>query len=333
MKHKAEKSVSVIIAARNESINVAGLLEKLSQQTHCDFEVIIANDRSEDDTLDILNSYTKKFGHFHHIDVSELPDGWSGKKNAIYQGIKQAKNEVLLFTDADCIPNSNQWISEISNAFNPDIDIVLGLSPYQYRQGFLNKFIQFETLFTAIQFVGFTKMGKPYMGLGRNMAIRRSKYDLSLLESISDHVGGDDDLMVNALSNSKNTIVITSHQSQTQSLPENSWGDYFKQKIRHLSAGKYYQKKDRTLLGLFTLSFLFGWILFFTLLVSALNPYFILTAFALRSLSFYVIFARLGRKLGSPINLWSVPLLDLCYSIYYPIVGLKALLTKNIQWK
>ncbi|OEK05051.1 glycosyltransferase [Roseivirga misakiensis] len=326
-------SVSVIVAARNEAENLPKLLELLVKQDHPEFEIIIINDRSNDDTKLIVESYSAVIEKVRLINIEELPSHWTGKKHAIYQGIQKARNEILLFTDADCLPYSNRWISHMSGPFSKGVDIVLGLSPYQKRKGFLNQFIQFETLFVALQYVGFTKLGNPYMGIGRNMAVRKAKYNLAWLESNAHLEGGDDDLIVNKLARKGNTAVVTQKEGQTCSIPETKWSAYFKQKTRHLSAGQYYQKKDRTLLAVFTLSILFGWLLFLSLLVSAINPYFILTAFTLRSLSFYIIFARIGRKFGSPVNLWAIPLLDLCYSIYYPITGLKALLTKNIQWK
>lgn len=326
-------SVSVIVAARNERENLLRLLPALAEQNHSDYEVIIVNDRSEDGTSELIHDFKLRHNHFHVIDIQTLPDGWNGKKHAIYKGVAMAKNEVLLFTDADCLPKSNTWISEMSHEFSKETDIVLGFSPYEVQPGFLNDFIQFETLFVGMQYLGFAQRGKPYMGVGRNMAVRRSQYDLSLLDQMSGLTGGDDDLIVNQLANSTNTKVITNPSSQTVSIPETTWRHYFKQKIRHLSVGEHYQKKDRTLLGVFTLSFLLGWIFFFSLLVSAINPYFILTVYALRSLSFYIIFARIGQKLESPVKLWTLPVLDLCYSIYYPLVGIRALLTKNIQWK
>lgn len=326
-------TVSVVIAARNERENLLNLLPALVKQNHSNFEVIIINDRSHDGTSELVNDFIIHNDNFHLIDINTLPDGWNGKKHAIYKGVSMAKNDILLFTDADCLPKSERWISEISQHFDQKTDFVLGFSPYKIQPGFLNHFIQFETLFVGMQYLGFAKRGNPYMGVGRNMAVRRSKYDLSLLSEVSELTGGDDDLIINHLADSTNTKVITHPNSQTVSIPETSWNDYFKQKIRHLSVGQYYQKKDRTLLGLFTLSFLLGWIFFFSLLVSVINPYFILTVYALRSLSFYIIFARIGRKLESPVKLWALPVLDLCYSIYYPLVGLKALLTKNIQWK
>ncbi len=330
---EGSESISVIIAARNEADNLPSLLNALYSQDYYNYEVIIVNDRSSDNTSLIASSFVSKNDNFHLININSLPEGWNGKKHAIYNGVKQAKNDLLLFIDGDCIPKSNLWIQEMSNEFSGKTEIVLGFSPYHNKPGILNLFIQFETLFTGIQYLSFALWGKPYMGVGRNLGIRRDRYDILLLEKIANTTGGDDDLMVNNMANKFNTSVQFVPNSQVFSIPEDSWVSYFKQKIRHLSVGKYYRKKDRTLLALFTLSFLFGWILFFSLLVSANNPYLILTAFGLRSLSFYTIFARVGQKFDVPVKFWALPFLDLCYSIYYPLMGIIALSVKSIRWK
>lgn len=326
-------SVSIIIAARNESENLSNLIRALHDQDHPNLEVIIVNDRSSDNSKEIIAEAILHKPNFKQIDIDSLPKGWNGKKYALSQGIAAAKNEVLLFTDADCLPKSSQWATSIAATYTGTTTIVLGFSPYQKTSGLLNSFIQFETLLTGMQYLGFSAVGRPYMGVGRNWAIRRNAYDLDHLTSMAHLVGGDDDLMINHIATNYNTLNATSPTSQTISKPEYSWSSYFRQKTRHLSVGVYYRKKDKTLLGVFTLTFLFGWIFFFSLLVSAINPYLILAAFGLRSLSFYSIFARIGQKFGSPINFWALPVLDLCYSIYYPVVSLRALSTKTIKWK
>ena len=328
-------SVSVIVAARNEAAHLPSLLESLFLQEYDDFEVIIVNDRSTDDTAKVLDSYSIKDHRLKPIHIAKLPKDWNGKKYALLQAAKLAKNEILLFTDADCLPESKEWIARMAAAFDPNTDIVLGFSPYSSvpQQRLLSEFISFETLMTGIQYFGFALIKKPYMGVGRNLAFRRKAYDLTFLDKISSLTGGDDDLMVNHIATKKNVRVLLTKKSQMRSVPKSSWRAYIVQKVRHLAAGRHYHKKDQTLLGVFTLSFLFGWILLFLLLVSAINPYLILTAFGLRSLSFYTIFARVGQKFDAHFKIWALPFLDLCYSIYYPVVGVKALATKNIQWK
>lgn len=325
--------VSVIIAARNESENLPKLLQCLSNQDYPDFEVIIVNDRSEDSSQPMLSEWTAHYPNFRVIHHEKLPAGWTGKKYALYTAASQAKKEVLLFTDADCLPASNQWISTMACSFDDKTDIVLGYSPYQKKAGWLNRFIQFETLLVAMQYLGFALLGKSYMGVGRNMAIRREKYDLEYLEKIKNLEGGDDDLMISHLATSCKVQIEIRPESFTTSQPKTSLTTYLKQKIRHLAAGKHYHKKDQTLLGIFTLSCVIVWGLFVLLIFFGLNAKLFFMVFGTRSLVVYLILNRLGRKLNTDIDFWAFPFLDFCYCFYYPWVAVKALATKQVEWK
>lgn len=324
--------VSVIIAARNEEKNLPGLLVALSDQTHPAYEVIVVNDRSTDTTEAILASFSDHLEYLKTLNISELPEGWTGKKHAIQQGIDASSHDLLLFTDADCIPASDTWISEMTAGFEKETDIVLGFSPYKSAPGFLNQFIRFETLHTALLYLSNALAGRPYMGVGRNLAYRKTLFTKSGFGGDEKYTGGDDDIFVNRHATGKNTNLVISPESQMISVPENSWPAYLKQKIRHLSAGKRYHKKDQTNLFNFSLATLVGWILFIYLLLVVENKALILVPFAVRSLSFYSIFTRSGQKLKVKLAYWALPLFDLCYTIGYPVVGLIALTAKRIKW-
>ena len=145
-------------------------------------------------------------------------------------------------------------------------------------------------------------------------------------------MGGDDDLFVNAHANGGNTKICIGQASHMLSIPKRSWRAYFIQKIRHLSIGKSYQKKDQTRLGVFALSTLIGWIMLFSAMFLGMNLTLILVIFGIRSLSFYVIFTRSGQKLNMNLAFWALPVIDLCFNLYYPILGLMALIAKKIKW-
>lgn len=333
-RHKSKfLGVTVIIAARNESENLPKLLKCLSDQDYPDFEVIIVNDRSEDNSQPILSEWAAHHPNFKVIHHEKLPAGWTGKKYALFTAVSQAKKEVLLFTDADCLPACNQWISTMVSSIDEKTDIVLGYSPYQKTPGWLNRFIQFETLLVALQYLGFSQLGKTYMGVGRNMAVRRDKYNLDYLEKIKNLEGGDDDLMISHLASSCKVRIEIRPESFTISKPKTSLKSYLKQKTRHLAAGKHYHKKDQTLLGIFTLSCVIVWGLFVLLIFFGLNDKLFLMVFGIRSLVVYLILNRLGRKLNTDIDFWAFPFLDFCYCFYYPWVAVKALATKQVEWK
>lgn len=329
---KLSPPVSIIIAARNEQENLPRLLNALKEQQYPVFEVIVVNDRSTDGTLRVLENFSKDFSQLKAVHIAELPQGWTGKKNAIKHGIDASRYEILLFTDADCYPASENWISEMAGSFEPNVDLVLGFSPYEKSSNILNQFIRFETLHTGLLYLSFAISGKPYMGVGRNLAYQKWLFEKSGFGGDEKYTGGDDDIFVNRHARKSNTGVVLTPESQMISIPEISGLAYLRQKIRHLSAGKRYHKKDQTRLGIFSLATLAGWILFIYLLIIAENKALILVPFAVRSLSFYSIFTRSGQKLKVKLAYWALPLFDLCYTISYPVVGLIALTAKRIKW-
>src|SRR5690349_11485174 len=165
------------------------------------------------------------------VHVNRLPAHVNAKKYAITLGIKAAKFEWLLFTDADCRPG-DQWVRSMSSQFNNETSFVLGFSPYVKMLGVLNAFIRFETIITAIQYISFTLLGRPYMGVGRNLAYRRSIFlDGKGFNNFLNVTGGDDDLLVNQHATATNTVVHVDENALVYSKPKLTWSTFFNQKI------------------------------------------------------------------------------------------------------
>jgi glycosyltransferase involved in cell wall biosynthesis len=165
---------SVIISARNEARNLIEYLPSILEQDYPTFEVIIIDDNSTDDTSKILNHFKGQYAHLQIIKIEHKKS--AGKKEGLQQGIMNAKYEWLVFTDADCYPKSDQWLRKMATKCDKKTDIILGYSPYQKENGLLNDFIRYETFMTAVIYGTFTQLGMPYMGVGRNMAYRKSRF-------------------------------------------------------------------------------------------------------------------------------------------------------------
>lgn len=329
---EAPLAVSVIVCAHDEEQNLRQLLPILLTQDYPLYEVIIVEDRSNDGSFDFLHNYNHP--KLRIVRVADKPEHIAGKKFALTLGVKAAKYDWVLLTDADCRPKSNQWIKEMSRYFSSQTSIVLGYSPYEKSSGLLNSFIRYETLLTAIQFLGMALMGKPYMGVGRNLAYRK---DLFLKnKGFNSHlgiIGGDDDLFVNETCDKRNVAVCMGAASVVYSKPKLTWAEYFIQKIRHLAVGKRYKLSDKIRLGLFNISLVGVWVLAVPSMIYSPFIYLPVGALVLRSIMITWLANRASRRLGEPFEAWKAPFLDFIFSIYYLVTGLVALQTNKIRWK
>ncbi|NDV46958.1 glycosyltransferase [Paludibacter sp. 221] len=247
----AQPPVSVIIAAKNEEKNLQEFLPKILEQDYPEFEVIVIDDASADDTSIILEQFKDKYPHLRTTFVPVGAKNLSSKKLAVTLGIKAAKHDILLFTDADCSPESNQWISHMVRNFTPETDFVLGYGPYYKEKGLLNKLITYDTLFVAMQYMGMALDGKPYMGVGRNLAYRKDTFfNLKGFSSHLNLLSGDDDLLVNKGCSDKNTRIEISPESIMWSDPKKTFRNWYYQKTRHLSSSVKYKASTKKQLGI-----------------------------------------------------------------------------------
>lgn len=239
---ETKPGVSVIICARDESENLKEYLPIIMGQDYPDFEVIVVNDGSTDETEELLSDMKKKHSNLRSTFVPDNAKVMSSKKLALTIGIKAAKNEILLLTDADCKPISKDWISLMVRNFTPQKDFVLGYGGYERKKGILSHLISYDTLFIAMQYMGFAIRGVPYMGVGRNMAYRKEIFFKTKgFASILHLQSGDDDLFVNNNANRKNTRIETDKESATISIPKKTFSSWMYQKERHLSTSSYYE--------------------------------------------------------------------------------------------
>jgi glycosyltransferase involved in cell wall biosynthesis len=325
--------VSVIVCAHDEEQNLRALVPILLSQNHPDYEVIIVDDRSNDGTYDFLLRATSEDPKLRMVTVRDLPKHTTGKKFALTMGIKAAKHDWVLLTDADCRPSPN-WIHGMSQQFVNDTNMVLGFSAYEKQPGLLNSFIRFETFLTAIQYIGFALLGHPYMGVGRNLSYRKKLF----LESkgFNDHldiIGGDDDLFVNRNSKGATTRLALGKDVVTHSIPKKTWGEYFYQKLRHLSVGRRYRKGDRLLLGMFMCTWVLWPFTIISLPFLGMNAAVVGGMILVRWICLLVLFGMAARTFGEPFERWKVPFLDFIYGFYYLVAGPVALVTKRVRWK
>jgi hypothetical protein len=197
-----------------------------------------------------LGTLEQKYPNLRHTSIEPDRKFMHGKKLAVSIGIKSAKHEHLVFTDADCSPVSKQWLRGLVGAYKPETEIVLAYGGYFPRKGFVDKIVRFETLFIGMQYLGFALIKHPYMGIGRNMSYKKSLFFSK--KGFSNHYklfSGDDDLFINEHATKGNTQVVLNPEGQTRSVAPDSFIAWVKQKRRHLTTWKYYKWIDKFILG------------------------------------------------------------------------------------
>jgi hypothetical protein len=305
--------VSVIICAKNEADNLRDFIPTILDQNYPNFEVILVNDASVDDTMEVMEYFEGIDPRVRLVNVQNNEAFWGKKKYALTLGIKKAKNSTLLFTDADCRPESKLWISEMASNFEQSKSIVLGYGGYlKNKSSFLNKLIRYETLLTAIQYFSFAKWGIPYMGVGRNLAYTSEEFYSQNGFATHLHIrSGDDDLFVNQAGTPENTAINFNRASITRSIPKTTFSTWILQKRRHISTAKFYKKKHKFLLASFYFSQIGFWILLSSLLILQIYWPIVLGIALLRLLIQYTVYYKSAKKLDEMDLLWLIPFLEL----------------------
>ncbi|MBK1438959.1 glycosyltransferase [Parapedobacter sp. ISTM3] len=329
------RPLSVIICARNEEENLRQNLPEILNQDYPDFEVVLVNDYSQDETKWLLRELCTRYPHLKVVEIAEHVRLKHGKKFAVSLGIKAARYEHLVFTDADCVPASDQWLRHMADAFNGGEEIVLGYSPYRRKPGFLNALIRFETFHTAMSYLSYALKGNAYMGVGRNLGYTKSLFFRGKGFASHMHIpSGDDDLFVNQNATPHNTTICIHPESHVWSEPKTTLLTYSRQKTRHAGASRAYKVSHQRMLA----TQLISAVLFYLAAIAAvvIFPqywYIILGIYLCRLFVQIVIYYPILKKLQAGGLLWMLPLLDVIYYSYICVNGIFALFKKDVKWK
>ncbi len=326
--------ISVIIAARNEADNLQEFLESILTQEYPEYEVIVVNDCSYDNSEDVLKGYQARYSHLKVVELEEEEKYKHGKKFALTIGYKAAKYEHLLLTDADCKAVSKNWISLMQEGFAEGKEIVLGHSPYIKTKGFLNAFSRFETFYTAFQYISFSIRKQTYMGVGRNLAYTKTLFFKNKGFASHMHIlSGDDDLFVNSTATKTNVSVCLDPDSFIYTPTKTTWGDYYIQKLRHLHVGVEYKKSHRISLAIISSTALLFWLCllagFILQLPLEISLGFLFAKLLVSGVFYFSAMKNLGTKDLFPFY----PILELLYFLIIPFWALISLIIKPKKWK
>jgi glycosyltransferase involved in cell wall biosynthesis len=325
--------VSVIICARDEAANlIKNLPGSLVQQYPTSHEIIVVDDNSFDDSKYLLEEFQKTFKQLHVIELKQEAKMITGKKFPLSIGIKTAKHEIVLLTDADCVPASENWINNMQQTYDDGTEIVLGYGAYNKKRGLLNKLVRWETFHTALQYFSYALAGIPYMGVGRNLSYKKTIFFRHKGFSSHNNIpSGDDDLFINTAATKNNTKINIDADAFTLSEPVNTWAKWKKQKARHYTTSKYYKPLHQFLLGLYS----FTHFVFFPLLVISFlffNWQLTLLVFAIRLVIQALVFYPAMKKLQEQdLYPWFV-FLDIWMFFYYLIFSVALIKKPRASW-
>jgi glycosyltransferase involved in cell wall biosynthesis len=313
-----EHPISVVICARDEAENLGNFLPGvLVQQYSTTHEIVLVNDNSEDESRYLLEEFRKSFKNLNIVTLTQDAKMINGKKFPLSMGIKSAKYETLLLTDADCVPASENWMQLMQDGYGDDIEIVLGYGAYKKKSGILNKLIRFETFQTALQYFSYALAGMPYMGVGRNLSYKKDVFFRNKgFSSINQMPSGDDDLFINQVATKKNTAIVIDKDAHTISEPKTRFNDWMNQKYRHYTTSKYYKPQHAVLLALYAISQFLLYPLLITSLLFTKQYIVIASLWGARFLIQGIVLRSTMKKLNE-LDLWPWYILFDIWSFFY----------------
>lgn len=326
--------VSVIICARNEDDNLTEFLPKiLTQEYPADFEVIVVNDCSFDNTENVIDEFAKIFPNLRKTNIKEDDYYKHGKKFAMLVGIKAAKHNRLLLTDADCYPSSNQWLKEMVTGFSTEKEIVIGYGAYEKQKGLLNKLIRFDTFMIAVQYLSAAIKSKPYMGVGRNLAYTKELFFREKGFSKHYHINsGDDDLFVNQAATNNNLNICISKDAITYSKAKKTFKEWRLQKARHITTAPMYASASRTRIGFSYFAQYMFYISLAALSCSVETLLLIPVFFILKATLQLIILNKAAKNLNEKELLFGSVVYELILLFIYPIFHLTKVFFKPNKW-
>jgi glycosyltransferase involved in cell wall biosynthesis len=327
--------VSVIVCAKNEAENVKRLVPALAAQNYPDFEIVLIDDASTDETLDIFEAFEKQYSNVKLVKVENNEAFWGNKKYALTLGIKAARKEYLLFIDADCMPASDNWIASMTSQFTMSKTIILGYGAYgKIKNSLLNKIMRFDNMLTATQYFAWAKAGSPFSGEGRNLAYKKEEF--FKVNGYIDHMNirtGEDALFINQAGTKKNTSICYIPESFTTCEPKATYKAWRSQKRRQVFTASFFKAGDKLRLRLYFISQLAFFLLAIVLLALQYDWRFAVPVIILRYLGSWITLGYSAAKLKEKDTMYWYPVIEIFLTFTQLNIFFNNLFSKPVHWK
>lgn len=325
--------ISVVICARNEARTLEELIPILVKQDHREFEVVVVNDRSDDDTWEVLQWMKPDQPKLRPVNIQADEKFNYGKKIALGVGVRAAKYPHVLLTDADCMPNSPDWISTMATGFKDGRSIVVGHSPYAPRPGITNLLERYDGYAKAAQYISFAMAGMPYMGVGRNLGYTSELFFNSKGGDRHNHLmSGDDDLFINAVATKRNTGVVIDPRSLMISRPTKGLSTWIRRKRRHYTTAVHYRFGHQVLLTLLPAARALFWVALVLLAMKGLWVEFAIGTAIKLGVLLPITMAGLFKLRAGAIAWFALPL-EWLFLLLDPLLYVSTILVKPKRWK
>jgi glycosyltransferase involved in cell wall biosynthesis len=326
--------ISIVISAKDEAHILLKTLPEIASQNYPNFEVVVVNDNSTDDTEFVIKDCASRYPNIRLVNLSSSVTNIYGKKFPLSIGIKAAAYEHILLTDADCFPTSDQWLAKMARHYTGKNQMVIGYSTFYKRKGLLNSMIHFDMLHSAIQYFSYYLAKMPFMGVGRNLSYTKSLFFDNKGFTSQYHLPyGDDVLFVNKVANFKICGIEYSPDAQTITRPKSHFKAWVTQKSYRNKAQKLFKPKHKFLLGFYNVLMPLVYLFFgITLYLALDHPVFLYVVVGLMLLKYivqYIAFGFSAKKLNEKGITPFILLYDIIFSIINPIIFVVTSLSKN----
>jgi len=322
--------ISVIVACKNEERNLGNLIKALLLQSSSDFESILVNDHSTDATNQIMMSAVKDFKNMIIHNSNEY-----GKKNALKEGINKSSGELIITTDADCVP-ATTWIESIVNFYKHNLyDLIIGPVVIKSDNSLFSNLQKIELASLVASGAGATGVGMPIMCNGANLAFTKAAWMESKNDLHEEEISGDDIFLLLSIKKRKGKIgFLKSAEAIVTTNSVNNFIDFTNQRKRWASKSKKYNDKHIIIIALIVFMICFIEIALFS--ISIIDYRYFKLFFIVFGIKFLVDFIFLN-KISDFFKLENFTkdafILSVLYPFYIVYSAVSGLFEKNIKWK
>lgn len=320
--------VSVVLTARNDAAWLKENLVYLLEQDYPNFEVVVVDYLSHDDTQFVLKLLKDYYPHLKVVPFKEDVNLFQGKKYPLSIGIKSAKNDILLLADPDCTPKNMQWLRGMVKGYaDKGTQIVLGFCGLKRTKTLLSVMQQYDNLSYSSHYLGSALMGHPYTGSGRNLSYRRSFFfkQGAFIRHYS-VAGGSDDLFVYQNATGDNTAVCIDSDACLSTEPKKTFGQWHRQRLDRVSTRNWHSISSRLLEDLLPLFNIAFYTMAVMLLINGTLPWMVVAGLVAIKWAWQMVsFAQLCKRFDGGLAYLAAPLLEIYFILANTILVLTPL--------